>query len=110
MFFVLQIQPPKVVLKVHLLVNELITFWRNGRKCRDQADTWNPPWCSSGSGYAPQTRETSKHGGENDITTVRSAIRSTKYPDVVVRQPLVGPTSGGYTLSDSTDSYIHTAH
>src|SRR5882724_8475913 len=88
MFVVPQVQPPDVDLVIHLLVRQLITSGRNGRERRHHTDTWNRPWCSSGSGYSPQTREPSARRRKYDIATVRSPSRRPIYPGIVERQSL----------------------
>src|SRR5260370_25983856 len=98
MFFVPQVQPPDVDLVIHLLVRKLITFGRNGRERRDHTDAWNRPWCSSGSGYSPQTREPSARRREHDIATVRSPSRRPIYPGVVERQSLGSATGNGHDI------------
>src|SRR5260370_40719728 len=98
MFFVPQVQPPDVDLVIHLLVRKLITFGRNGRERCDHTDARNQPWCSSGSGYSPQTREPSARRREHDIATVRSPSRTRIYRGLVERQTLGWPTGNGHDI------------
>src|SRR5437660_8417646 len=91
MFFVFQINPPNIVLALTLLINELIALWRNGWPAPG-TNTCNRPWCSSGSGYAPQTGETSSHRREHDFATVRSPSDS-QYEAIIKGQPFGCATS-----------------
>src|SRR5256885_16558008 len=93
MFFVFQINPPNIVLALTLLINELIALWRNGWPAPG-TDTCNRPWCSSGSGYAPQTGEPSTYGREHDIATVRSPTDSW-YEAIIKGQPFGCAARGG---------------
>src|ERR1700730_121768 len=94
MYVVLQIQPKDAVFESHLLIHELITFWRNGRRPSDHAHTCNRPWCSSGSGHAPESAETSTGGREHNLATVRSPSGRSHYPGIVEGQPLGRATCG----------------
>src|SRR6266478_4626055 len=76
MFWVPQVQPPEVHPKPGaLLVDELMTFGRNGRESCARTDAWHRLWRSSRSRYAPQSRRTGTHGSEHDIATVLSPSR-----------------------------------
>ena len=88
MCIVLKVQSKKAVFEGHMLIHELIPFWRNRRRPSDHADTCNRPRCSSGSGHAPESAETSTRGREHDLATVRSPGERPQYPGFVEGEPL----------------------
>src|SRR4029077_20432961 len=99
MFFVPEVQSPDGAgVVAHLLINELIAFGRNGRTYSIHAGARSRPWCSSGSGYAPQPEETSARGREHDIAAVRSPSGRRPQPRTIVRQSLGRTTPGGYHI------------
>src|SRR6266576_1078312 len=99
MLFVPQVQSPDGTgVVANLLVNELITFGRNGRTYSLHTGTRSQPWCSAGSRYAPQTEETAARGREHEIAAVRSPSGRRPQPRIIVSQSLGCAACGGYDI------------
>ena len=100
MFWIPQVKAPNVELGNHLVVNQLVTLWRNGRPTSLTHRTGNRSRFTSVSRYSPQTLRPPTRRRKDDFAAVHSPSRRTNDGAMIEGE------SPGFATRCGNDIYI----